>query len=62
MKTRFICTIVEILLDLPGDKIRTEAFERLAARGVPIRAVFTEGRARSDSDGAPAPTPSVVHP
>jgi choline kinase len=28
----------------------TEAFERLAAKGVPIRAVFTEGRAWSDND------------
>ena len=28
----------------------TEAFERLAARGVPIRAVFTAGRAWSDND------------
>jgi choline kinase len=28
----------------------TEAFERLAAKGVPIRAVFTDGRAWSDND------------
>jgi choline kinase len=28
----------------------TEAFERLSARGVPIRAVFTAGRAWSDND------------
>ena len=28
----------------------TEAFERMAAKGVPIRAVFTDGRAWSDND------------
>jgi len=28
----------------------TEAFERLAARGLPVRAVFTDGRAWSDND------------